>query len=45
MTKVSPVKNAASWLCAYKPIDHATDLVYTDTGSIHALIDTTQDTI
>ena len=29
----------------YTPTDHTTDLVYTGTGSIRALIDTTQDTI
>ena len=43
--KSCPVKKAASWLCAYTPTDHTTDLVYTCTGSIRALIDTTQDTI
>ena len=43
---VIPVKNASSWLCAYTPTDHTTDLVYTSTGSIICvLIDTTQDTI
>jgi hypothetical protein len=35
----------ASQLCAHTPTDHTADSVYTGTGSIGTVIDTTQDTI
>jgi hypothetical protein len=39
--------SVASQLCAHTPgpTDHTTDSVYTGTGSVGVVIDTTQDTI